>query len=331
VIASRDPADPDHDLWWAHTGGGAGTFGVATRFWFRSREAEGDDPAALLPRAPASMTTFKATWDWDGVKEGVFLRLLQNHGSWCERHAGADSRYASLWTLLELHRRQAGPIVIRGVSSAATSAGRQIDEQLASLSEGIALPADRTVETQPWLAFALDPMPDLFVAPPGGVSLKMKDAMLRRRLTDHQIGVAWSWLTRGDHDVMGGMLGLATYGGRVNTVAPAATASAHRGSIIDLACTTGWLDSRDEAKNVAWVRGCYRELFADTGGVPVPGDAYDGALINHPDVDLADPDLNTSGVAWPALYYRDNVARLRAIKARWDPLNVFRHALSVSA
>jgi hypothetical protein len=32
--------------------------------------------------------------------------------------------------------------------------------------------------------------------------------------------VAYDHLTRTDHDVMGGMLGLATYGGRINTIAP---------------------------------------------------------------------------------------------------------------
>src|SRR2546422_7302918 len=64
-----------------------------------------------------------------------------------------------------------------------------------------------------WLEFALNPFPDLFVTPPGGVSAKVKDALLKKRLTDCQIGVAYDYLTRTDHDVMGGMLGLATYGG----------------------------------------------------------------------------------------------------------------------
>src|SRR5678816_4283414 len=93
-----------------------------------------------------------------------------------------------------------------------------------------------------WLEFALNPLPDLFAGPPGGVSSKVKDALLRKRLTDRQIGVAYDHLTSADHDVMGGMLGLATYGGRINTVAPDATASAQRGAILDMACTTGWLD-----------------------------------------------------------------------------------------
>jgi hypothetical protein len=108
-------------------------------------------------------------------------------------------------------------------------------------------------------------------------------------LTDRQIAVVYDHLTRTDHDVMGGMLGLATYGGRINTVAPDATASAQRGSILDMACTTGWQDPREEAGNLAWVRGFYRDLFAESGGVPVPGEACEGCFINHPDPDLADP------------------------------------------
>ena len=148
-----------------------------------------------------------------------------------------------------------------------------------------------------WLEFALNPLPDLFAAPPGGVSAKVKDALLKKRFTDRQIGVAYDYLTRTDHDVMGGMLGLATYGGRINTVAPDATASAQRDAILDIACTTGWLDPREEAKNLAWVRAFYRDLFAESGGVPVPGEAYDGAFINHPDTDLADPALEYLGRA----------------------------------
>ena len=65
------------------------------------------------------------------------------------------------------------------------------------------------------------------------------------------------------------------------------------------------------------------------GGVPVPGEAYDGALINHPDIDRADPALNTSGIPWHILYYKANYPRLQQIKARWDPRDVFRHDLSI--
>lgn len=329
VVASREPDDPNRDLWWAHTGGGGGNFGVATRYWFRAPDAAGDDPAALLPRAPESITTFQVEWSWQDLDRPSFERLLRNHGTWSERNAAADSPNATLWTLLEIHRAQFGKLLVRGVSTAGDAAPAQVDEHLAALAEGLAAPKNRQLARMSWLEFALSPLPELFTAPPGGVSTKVKDALLKKRLTDAQIGIAYDHLTRGDVDVMGGMLGLATYGGRINTVPPDATASAHRDSILDIACTTGWLDPREEERNLAWVRGFYRELFADTGGVPVPGEAYGGAFINHPDTDLADPAWNRSGVPWSTLYYKDNYPRLQWIKARWDPRDVFRHGLSV--
>jgi len=329
VVATREPADPNRDLWWAHTGGGGGNFGIVTRYWFRSPDASGDDPAMLLPRAPELLMTFQAEWSWSDVDQSTFLRLLQNHGAWCERNSGADSRNATLFSLLEIHRKQFGRIIVRGLSTAVAGAERQIGEHLEALHEGIGAPGGRVLERMPWLDFALNPMPELFAMPPGGVSVKVKDALLRTRFTDRQIGVAYDYLTRDDHDIMGGVLGLATYGGRVNAVARDATASVQRSAILDTACNTGWLDPGDAEKNLAWVRAFYRELFADTGGVPVRGDAYDGSLINHPDTDHANATQNRSGVPWSSLYYGDNYPLLQEIKARWDPRDVFRHALSI--
>jgi FAD/FMN-containing dehydrogenase len=336
IIATREASDPNRDLWWAHTGAGGGNLGIVTRYWFRSASASGTDPATLLPRAPESITTFKVEWSWSDFDERSFERLLTNHGIWTEQHSDADSPDASLWTLLELHRKQVGTMSTRGLSTAGDDAERQVHAYLASVFAGVGVVGAHgqdllrpELTRMSWLDFALNPFPDLFTFPPGGMSMKMRDALIKKRLTGDQIRVAYDYLTRTDHDVMGGMLGLATYGGRVNIVAPDATASAHRHSIVDLACTTGWVDPKEEAQNLAWVRPFYRDLFSATGGVPVPGDAYDGAMINHPDVDLADPAWNRSGVPWHTLYYGANYPRLQRIKAQWDPRNVFRHALSI--
>lgn len=328
VIATGEPDDPHRELWWAHTGGGGGNFGVVTRYWFRSPGANGDDPRAALPRAPESVTAFRAELRWGDLDHAAFLRLLRNHGEWAEQQSGDGIPAAELWTLLEVHRRQFGTVVIRGVSTAA-GAETLIGEHLDAMVEGLGVRLEPELARMPWLAFALDPFPDLFAMPPGGVSVKVKDALLRRRLNDRQLEIAWDYLTRDDHDVIGGMLGFATYGGRINRVARDATASAQRDAILDMACTTGWLDPAEEARNLAWVRVFYRDLFATTGGVPVPGERYEGALINHPDTDLADPEWNRSGVPWHAIYYQDNYPRLQRVKAGWDPGNVFRHALSI--
>lgn len=329
TIATRNASDAKHDLWWAHTGGGAGNFGIVTRYWFRDPDATGADPRTILPRAPESITTFRASWPWSAIDRNSFSTLARNYGTWCERNASIDGRNARLFGVLELHRSQFGSIVVRGGSTAGDGAHALIEEHIVEISAGIDAPSGLEVTRMSWLDFALNPFPDLFTFPPGGVSVKTKDALLRRRLADPQIDVAYDHLTNDAVDIMGGMLAFATYGGRVNVLAPGATASAHRGAIIDMGCATGWIDRADAASNIEWVRGIYRDLFAESGGVPVPSDAYDGTLINHPDIDLADSELNTSGVPWCTLYYRDNYARLQRVKREWDPRNVFRHALSV--
>jgi len=160
----------------------------------------------------------------------------------------------SLWTLLEVHRQQFGRIVIRGLSTAGDQAERQIHEYLAAVSAGIRAAGAREGARLSWLDFALNPFPELFGGPPGGVSVKVKDALFKRRFTDRQIAIAHEHLTSTDRNVMGGMLGLATYGGRVNAVAPDRTASAQRSAIFDAACTTGWIDPRETEENLGWVR-----------------------------------------------------------------------------
>ena len=153
------------------------------------------------------ITTFKAEWNWSEIDQPFFLQLLRNHGIWCEGNSDADSPYASLWTLFEIHRKQFGKIIICGVSTADAAAERQVDDHLAALGEGVGASNGRELTRMSWLEFALSPFPDLFGVPPGGVSVKVKDALLKKRFTDRQIGVAYDYLTRTDHDVMGGMLG----------------------------------------------------------------------------------------------------------------------------
>ncbi|HEY4287872.1 MAG TPA: FAD-binding oxidoreductase [Puia sp.] len=327
VIATREATDPNRELWWAHTGGGGGNFGIVTRYWLRSPEAIGSDPALALPKAPASITIFRVGWDWKDFDEKSFAHLARNFGEWCRHNSSPDSPYTQLFSLLFLNHRNLGKLEMKGLSTAGAKATQLIDEHLAAVAGPIGLPFTRQIEERPWLSFALNPFPELFQPGFDNALAKVKDALLRRPLTDSQIATAYKYLTMNEN--VGGGLGMATYGGKVNTIAPEATASAQRDCILDIACNAGWGDPKAEAPTLAWVRGFYRDLFAGSGGVPVPNEQTDGSMINHPDTDLADPEWNKSGVPWYTLYYKGNYPRLQKVKSKWDPLNIFYHALSI--
>jgi len=321
VVATRAPDDPNRDLWWAHTGGGGGNFGVVTRYWFRSPGATGTDPARLLPRPPGSVLSFTVQWPWDGMDQRGFARLATNFTDWCARHATPGAPEAALYGELLLSRRPAGAHTL--VGQVAGGDARLLDEHVAAVSAGVGVTPDVTREVVPWLTSALRGNGD------DGKRwrLKAKAAYLRAGFTGRQLAAAYHHLTRADYPNPAGSLSLNTYGGRINAVPPAATATAHRDATVELFYLAAWADPAEDPVHLAWIREFYRDVYADTGGVPVTGGSY----VNYPDTDLADPAWNTSGVPWHTLYYGANYPRLRRVKARWDPRNVFHHGLSIKA
>jgi aclacinomycin oxidase len=328
VIATREATDPNRELWWAHTGGGGGNFGIVTRYWLRSPDAVGSDPASALPKAPASITTFRVAWDWKNIDEILFSRLVRNFGEWCLQNSSHDSPYTKLFSILFLNHYNLGKLEIKGLAMG-EKATRLIDEHLAAIAGPLGVSYTLQIEESSWLSFALNPFPELFQPGFDNVQAKVKDALFRRPFTESQITTAYKYLTTNEN--IGGLLGLASYGGKMNTVSPEATASAQRDCILDVACNAGWGDPKAEATTLAWIQNFYKDLFAGSGGVPVPNEQTDGCMINHPDTDIADPEWNKSAIPWHTLYYKDNYPRLQKVKGKWDPLNIFHHALSIKA
>ena len=328
VIATREANDPNRELWWAHTGGGGGNFGIVTRYWLRSRGTDGTDPFLALPKAPSAITTFRVSWDWKDIDEAAFTRLAHNFGEWCLLNSSPDSPFIPLFSILFLAHRNLGKLEIKGLATGA-DAQRLINEHLDAVAAPVGVPYTLQIEESPWLRFALNPFPELFQPGFDNAQAKVKDAFFRKPFSSSQIATAYQYLTA--EASIGGMLGMATYGGRVNAHSSNATASAQRDCIMDVACNTGWISPEGEAPSLAWVRNFYKDLFAGSGGVPVPNEQTGGSMINHPDTDLADAEWNQSGIPWHTLYYQENYPRLQKVKAQWDPLNIFYHALSIQA
>ncbi|MEV2218185.1 FAD-binding protein [Streptomyces sp. NPDC050997] len=334
VVATRDPEDPHHELWWAHTGGGGGNFGVVTRYWLRSPGVEGDDPTTLLPTPPVSLLSGAAMWSWADLPRDKFRRLMHNHAAWHEKNSAPDSPGRTLHSTLMITCRgeQDAPtdvLVFAMLDGSRPDARAMLDGYLDSLTDGVG-GVRQTGEPAPWL-YAVIP-PDVDADSQRGAEYaryKGKAGYLRRGYTDRQLDTLFDHLTKPQPNLDIGRLWLVSYGGKVNAVDPAATALAQRDSILKAVYTATWTDPAHDDESLDWLRRFYRDVYADTGGVPVPGEINDGTYINYPDTDLADPRWNTSGVPWHDLYYKDNYPRLQRVKSRWDPLNTFRHSLSI--
>ncbi|MEU8775876.1 FAD-binding protein [Streptomyces sp. NPDC048606] len=331
IVATREANDPNRELWWAHTGAGGGSYGIVTRWWFRSPGATGNDPATLLPKAPRELIVSEVAFSWNGMTEAAFTRLLRNFTAWHENNASATSPYAKLFSAIKPRHKLAGEFLMSSqIDTALPNADALLDNYLAAIVAGTGL--TYRVDTRQrvdWLYNVLH-WPGLGGSGfEGKGRFKAKSAYLRRTMPDHQIKAFWKHLTRTDYNNSAALVEIAGYGGAANLPASSATATAQRDSVIKMLFVNLWATPQEDAANLAWIREFYRDVYAGTGGVPRPGGVNDGAFINYADADLADPALNTSGVGWEHLYFKDGYCRLQAAKDKWDPKNIFRHTLSI--
>ena len=324
VRVGRDSATlEERELFWAHTGGGGGNFGVITKYFFKR-----------LPDGPPSAWLATLAWDWSDVlaHRDLFNRLIQNFGRFFRDNSGHDSRFAPLFAILHL-RRVAGEQIAVTVQHASSNRG-PLDEFLAALQEG--LDPTRMPTVRPKAAAAghhmIQPhaevreMPWLEVTQTENGSGanqrgKYKSAYMMGEFPPHQIDAIWEWLTVESPTYPKNPLALLqvdSYGCAINKVESHTTAIPQRSSIMKLQYQTYWADKSGDAENLAWIRGFYGAMYGSAG--PTPDDVMDGCYINYCDADL---------VEWPHLYYKDNYARLQDVKRRWDPRNIFNHGQSI--
>lgn len=315
VHASADDPDPDvQALFWAHLGGGGGNFGIVTRFWFRE-----------LPPAPQVAHLLTLAWDWTGLDQAAFSRIVANYGGFFAANSETGSPYAGLFALLHLAQEAAGQVVI--VAQYVGPQPSLLSGFASEMTAGLPVPvASRTavghyhtvasstaVRQLPWL-YATQTLNGTGPNQRG----KYKSAYMLQPFPDGQIETLYKHLKFAAHPNPQALLQVDSYGCQVNAVAPGATAIPQRSSIMKLQYQTYWTSSNDDRINLDWIRRLYHEMYGESG--PLPDDTMDGCYVNYPDVDLGN---------WQLLYYKDSYPRLQGVKARWDPGNIFNHRQSI--
>ena len=332
VTATREEDDPHRDLWWAHTGGGGGNFGVATKFWFRSRDGQGDDPALLLPKRPSGYTMASVAWQWADLDEEQVTTLVGNYMRWCERNSSPGSPAASVYGVLVLFRKEFGVVTVTGqIDPGQPRSGEALDAYFAAVTANMPTGMKTTRADAPWQHTTIHApdVPAVLGIPATQLRSKTKGALLRSALDESQVGTIVERLTSDDYGWRGATVVFASWGGKINALSPRDTAVAERDSVALLSVAGFWDEPEEDEKHLTWTRTLYRDVFAATGGVPVPDVRTGGCHINWPDPDLLEEEWNRSGVPWSALYYGGNYEKLQEAKARWDPRQVFNHALAV--
>jgi hypothetical protein len=177
---------------------------------------------------------------------------------------------------------------------------------------------------------------DATVEGSGGTSsrAKYKSTYMKRSFTAAEAKCIYKHLKRtiAGVDLRGSMLAVDSYGAAVNRAdLLTETSISQRSSIMKLQFMSFWKNSADDSGRLRWMSDFYRDLYSSAlvptqyAGTPYPGENYEGCYINYPDKDmLAYP-------FWPQLYYGDGdlYPFLQDVKQRYDPHNVFHHAMSV--
>jgi hypothetical protein len=142
VVATREPDDPHRDLWWAHTGGGGGNFGVITRFLFRSPGVTSTDPRKLLPKPPAQVLLNLSGWAWSDLTQGEFVRLMHNYSQWHADNISPTSPTRFLTSFMAVGHISNGSVgMLTQVDAAAPNAQQILYDYLAYISAGVSTPA----------------------------------------------------------------------------------------------------------------------------------------------------------------------------------------------
>lgn len=342
----------DADLLRACRGAGGGNFGIITNFYFDT-----------LPKAPSEVLRGSISFDWDGMTEERFARILYLFGNYWETR-GKDPDTWGLFSIFGLTHSSSDHLSMSvnfTNPDGTVSDTRVLDEYLAVFDEckpvaeitrhstiaehhpepdhpgtPVCL-AKHTLNKSSWID-ANAPSGGGGNRGPAGPPMrrrhKYKSSYMRHGFTREEAAIFYKHLNRTIPGVnLEGCVVLAdSFGGAVNKKQMLEeTSLSQRDSVMKCQFIATWSEPDQDAGHIQWMREFFTDLYGNSkagakyNGTPFWSDQYEGCYINYPDVDMLQYDY------WPQLYYGTGELYpfLQSVKKKYDPNNIFHHAMSV--
>lgn len=244
-------------------------------------------------RAPARATVFRIIWPWK-----QFERVFKVWQKWAP---SVDTR---LGTYLEIGPKIGGLVTMEGLFLGPKTEAIRLLKPVVS----VGTPMAKIIRSLPY------PQAVNFLLPPDPVltqrySNQFSSGFARRPFPDKAIQAMRQFLEKAKPGSPAGFFFL-NWGGAVSRISPKATAFFWRKAKFYVEWNSSWLKKSEAAKNTALVRKTRQKLQP----------YIVGSYINVPD-----QGIRNSG----PVYYGANYSRLRRVKAKYDPKNVFHFPQSI--
>ncbi|OIK11216.1 dehydrogenase [Bacillus sp. MUM 116] len=238
----------------------------------------------------SKVSVFSIIWEWEDL-EAVF-------NAWQSWAPNTDEHLTSE---IELKSRKANQIIVQGEFVGTSSRLKQILQPLTNTGS----PTSVSIKEIPYIKAVR-----FFDDPSGNrpALLKRSGSFLNTPFPKEAISKMKQLLANAPNE--NSSIWHQSLGGAAGRVAPNATAFYYRKAIIAQEYLATWKDPDDEEINIRWIEELRRALSPYTTG----------DYVNWPDRIIRN---------WPTAYYGENFNRLREVKTKYDPFNLFNFPQSI--
>jgi len=298
VLRRCEPTQ-DEDLYWACRGGGGGNFGVVTSFGFSAHSI------------PEAITLFTLEWPWEAADSVL--------DAWIRWIPSAPDELWANCQLFSSGTIGGGLVKVTGVFVGSESA---CSSALSPLTSAVAEPPTyRFVGPADYLTATMieagcEGMPVAQCAAPTQSPFAAKSSYVGGPLPESAVTAILSALSSLPASLPGAGGGVVFdgYGGAINQVAANETAFVHRNAVSCAQYSITYASTAPSQTTVSAASAWLQDLHQ------VFEPASQGSYQNYIDPTLAD---------WQQAYYGSNLPRLRQVKRKYDPDDVFHFAQSI--